>query len=390
MLIWQIIFWFCVLCLMHSYIFYPLILNILSGNKKIIAPQISEPDQPMVSVIMSVYNEEKVLEKKIKTVFTSNYPSNKLELVIGSDGSTDNTDFIIEKFIQEGYQIRFKKFGGRSGKSNIINALIPEVKGQIFILTDANILFDENTIPFLVRHFKNEKIGLVGANVINTGLQKEGISFQEETYIRRENKIKYQEGLIWGTMMGAFGACYAIRAELFGKIPKNFLMEDFYITLGVIRSKKLSISDPEAKVYEDVSNLVKEEFKRKIRISAGNFQNLGVYYGLLKNPFSGAGFSFLSHKVLRWKGPFFLIVALISTAFLLEQNLFYKILFFLQLLGFISPLIDRLLSSLNIHNFALRLLAYFYMMNLALLLGFVKWVRGIKTNTWNPTQRNVE
>ena len=130
MLIWQIIFWFCVLCLVHSYIFYPLILNILSGNKRIIAPNISEQDQPMVSVIMSVYNEEKVLEKKIKTVFTSNYPSNKLELVIGSDGSTDNTDSIIEKFIQEGYKIRFKKFGGRSGKSNIINALIPEVKGN--------------------------------------------------------------------------------------------------------------------------------------------------------------------------------------------------------------------------------------------------------------------
>ncbi len=390
MLIWQIIFWFCVLCLVHSYIFYPLILNILAASKKRPVPEISTQHQPMVSVIMSVYNEEKVLEKKIRTVFTTQYPLDKLELVIGSDGSTDNTNTIIENFIKEGFNIQFKKFGGRSGKSNIINALIPEVKGEIYILTDANILFDENTIPFLVRHFTDEKVGLVGANVINTGLQKEGISFQEETYIRRENKIKYQEGLIWGTMMGAFGACYAIRAELFRVIPQNFLMEDFYITLGVISSKKLSISDPEAKVYEDVSNLVQEEFKRKIRISAGNFQNLGVFYGLLKNPFSGAGFSFLSHKVLRWKGPFFLILALIAGAFLFEQNLFYRILFFLQLIGFISPLIDKLFSSVNIHNFALRLIAYFYMMNLALLLGFIKWMKGIRTNTWNPTQRNIE
>ena len=390
MLIWQIIFWFCVLCLVHSYIFYPLILNILAASKKRPVPEIATQHQPMVSVIMSVYNEEKVLEKKIRTVFSTHYPLDKLELVIGSDGSTDNTNTIIENFIKEGFNIQFKKFGGRSGKSNIINALIPEVKGEIYILTDANILFDENTIPFLVRHFTDEKVGLVGANVINTGLQKEGISFQEETYIRRENKIKYQEGLIWGTMMGAFGACYAIRAELFRVIPQNFLMEDFYITLGVISSKKLSISDPEAKVYEDVSNLVQEEFKRKIRISAGNFQNLGVFYGLLKNPFSGAGFSFLSHKVLRWKGPFFLILALIAGAFLFEQNLFYRILFFLQLIGFISPLIDKLFSSVNIHNFALRLIAYFYMMNLALLLGFIKWMKGIRTNTWNPTQRNIE
>lgn len=390
MLIWQIIFWFCVLCLVHSYIFYPLILNILAASKKRPVPEISSQHQPMVSVIMSVYNEEKVLEKKIRTVFSTHYPPDKLELVIGSDGSTDRTNNIIEDFIKEGFNIQFKKFGGRSGKSNIINALIPEVKGKIYILTDANILFDENTIPNLVRHFSNEKVGLVGANVINTGLQKEGISFQEETYIRRENKIKYQEGLIWGTMMGAFGACYAIRSELFRVIPRNFLMEDFYITLGVISSKKLSISDPDAKVYEDVSNLVQEEFKRKIRISAGNFQNLGVFYGLLKNPFSGAGFSFLSHKVLRWKGPFFLILALIAGAFLYEQNLFYRILFFLQLLGLISPFLDKLFSSVNIHNFALRLIAYFYMMNLALLLGFIKWMKGIQTNTWNPTQRNIE
>ncbi len=362
----------------------------MSKHKKISTPEISAEAQPMVSVIMSVFNEEKVLEKKIRTVFLTNYPADKLELVIGSDGSTDKTDNIIENFIKEGYRIQFKKFGGRSGKSNIINALIPDVKGLLYILTDANILFDENTIPFLVRHFKNEKIGLVGANVINTGLLKEGISFQEETYIRRENKIKYQEGLIWGTMMGAFGACYAIRSSLFKVIPQNFLMEDFYITLGVINTGKLSISDPEAKVYEDVSNLVEEEFKRKIRISAGNFQNLGVFYKLLLNPFTGAGFSFLSHKVLRWKGPFFLILALVSSAFLSEQNLFYRILFFLQLAGLITPFIDKLLSSVNIHNFALRLIAYFYTMNLALLLGFIKWIRGIKSNTWNPTQRNID
>ncbi len=355
-----------------------------------IVPEIDASAQPLVSVIMSVFNEEKVIENKIRSVFNSNYPTSQLEMVIGSDGSTDATDAIIEKLIAEGFNIRFKKFGERSGKSNIVNALIPDALGVVYILTDANIFFERDTIPFLLRHFQNSEVGLVGANVMNTGLQKEGISHQEETYIKRENKIKFQEGLVWGTMMGAFGACYAIRAELFSKIPQNFLMEDFYITLGVIKAKKLSISDPEARVFEDVSNLVKEEFKRKIRISAGNFQNLSVFYGLLKNPFSDAGFSFLSHKVLRWKGPFFILAMLIINAFLLEQNLFYQILFFFQILGLLTPVFDYLLSKVNIHNFALRLVAYFYMMNFALLLGFIKYTGGIRSNTWNPTQRNIE
>ncbi len=352
-----------------------------------------EADQtaiPQVSVLMSVYNEERVLENKIRSVFNSEYPADKIELVIGSDGSTDQTDAIIEKFIEQGHPIIFKKFGGRNGKSNIINELAPLANGTIFILTDANILFEPQTIPALVRHFSDPAIGLVGANIVNSGLSHDGISFQEEAYIKRENLIKYREGLIWGSMMGAFGACYAVRKELFQRIPANFLMEDFFITLGVIRKNKKSISDLDAKAYEDVSNLVNEEFKRKIRISAGNFQNLFYYSALLLNPFSGTGFSLWSHKVLRWCTPFLILICIACLACLQFQNLFYFVLLIVNLLLLCTPFIDWLLSKMNIHNFVLRLIAYFYVMNLALILGFFKYLGGIKSNAWNPTQRNID
>ena len=384
-----IIFWACVFLILHSYLFYPFLLKLFAGNKKLPDAHLTDP-VPTVSVLMSVYNEEKVIEKKIRSVFKTNYPADKIELVIGSDGSVDQTDAIIQKFISEGFNIQFKQFGGRNGKSNILNQIAPLAKGEIFILTDANILFEENTIPNLVRYFSDPMIGLVGANIINSGMSDEGISFQEEAYIKRENIIKYREGLIWGTMMGAFGACYAIRKEYFVQIPPNFLMEDFFITMGVIKNKKHSISDLDAKAYEDVSNLVQEEFKRKVRISAGNFQNLFYYKALLLNPFSGAGFSFWSHKVLRWVSPFLLIISFFTLLVLQFQNLFYTLLLFLHIFLMLTPFTDWLLKRMGLHNFAIRLAAYFYIMNLALLIGFIKYIRGIKTNAWSPTQRNIQ
>ena len=388
-MIWTIIFWICVFCLVHSYIIYPFILRIFGGDLEAPTPLPHPAPQPMVSVLMAVYNEEKVLEQKIRSVFNTAYPAGQLEMLIGSDGSTDNTDIIIEKLIKEGYRIHFTRFGGRNGKTQIINSLAPQANGKIFIPTDANIIFDPLTIPKLVAHFTDEKIGLVAANIINTGLRKDGISYQEHTYIKRENLIKHYEGLLWGTMMGAFGACYAIRANLFPVIPRNFFMEDFYITLKVIQSGKKAIAEPDAIAIEDVSNEITEEFKRKIRISAGNFQNLGVFWPMLLKFYTGAGFSFLSHKVLRWLGPLFLIGAFISSIILFNTNTFYQLAFYLQLAGLLTPLFDKLLSAVNLHIYFLRLLAYFYTMNLALLLGFIKYAKGIKSSTWRPTERNV-
>ncbi len=385
----QLIFWLSVGALVHSYVVYPVLLKLFAGKLALPARKPLEEPLPRVAVIMAAYNEEKVIEQKIRSVFNTEYPSDRLEMWIGSDGSTDATDAIIARLIAEGKTIHFRRFGGRNGKSNILNSMAPEVTADILIPTDANIVFEPQTIPQLIRHFSDTQVGLVGANIINTGMRQDGISHQEETYIRRENYMKYYEGVLWGTTMGAFGAAYAIRRSLFPEIPKNYLMEDFYITMYVIQKQYKAICDLDARAFEDVSNLVEEEYKRKVRISAGNYQNLSVYWRMLFKPLSGAGFSFWSHKMLRWMGPFFILTALIASACLWDKNLFYRLAFIMQIAGVLSPFIDRLLKRMNIHTFALRLVAYFYLMNLALLQGAIKYMRGIRSGTWNPTQRNV-
>lgn len=388
-MIWQLIFWISAGALVHAYVVYPALLRLFGSNFRLPERAPLPEPKPMVVVCMAAYNEEKVIEHKIRSVFDTEYPKGRLAMWIGSDASTDATDAIISRLQQEGYNITFRRFGGRNGKSAILNSMAPEIHADILIPTDANIFFQPQTIPKLVAHFSDPSVGLVGANIINTGMRKDGISYQEETYIRRENYMKYYEGILWGTTMGAFGACYAIRRELFPEIPRNFLMEDFYITMYVIRSGKKAICDLNAHALEDVSNLVQEEYKRKVRISAGNYQNLGVYWQMLLKPLSGAGFSFLSHKFLRWIGPFLMILTLVTSLLLWDKNLFFKAAFILQVAGILAPLADKLLVRMNIHTFALRLVAYFYLMNLALLQGAFKYMRGIRSGTWSPTQRNI-
>lgn len=380
----------------HSYVLYPALLGLLARGKKPNAITYAENDAalPFVKVIFAVHNEEKVIAEKIESIFNTTYPLQKLEVVIGSDNSSDGTNELVSAFAEKYKRINFVVFKERNGKSKILNRLLEQLQdrkesgGDIYIFTDANVMFKPGTIYQAVKHFCNTDIALVGANILNKGMVKHGISFQEKSYIQRENNVKLQEGLIWGTMMGAFGACYAMRASYWPGIPDNYLMEDFYVSMHVLESGKKAILEPEAVCVEDVSDDMGEEFKRKSRIQAGNFQNLRAYWSLLFR-FNGLSFCFFSHKVIRWLGPLFILLAYGSNVLLLNFSSFYILSFTLQNILLLSPVIDAVFKRLGWHFVALRFASYFYIMNLALLNGFRMFAAGIKTNAWDPTKRNV-
>ena len=386
---WEILFWVSVLCILHTYVLFPWILSLLSKNKKqnniIYFPK--ETELPKVSILLAAYNEEKVIEEKILSTFESNYPLEKIEFLIGSDASTDHTNAIIEKYTFQFPQLKLIHFSGRTGKAGIINSLSDLASNEIFILTDANVLFDKDTIYELVKHYKNPAISLVGGNIVNERVKNDGISKQEKTYLDRENIIKYQEGILWGSMIGAFGGCYSIRKSHYAKVPPRFFMGDFFITMHVLKIGGHAINEINAICFEDISNKISEEFRRKVRISIGNFQNLSRYYSLLWPPFKGQAFAFLSHKVLRWFGPIFILLMLISSIFLSMDSYFYTSWAILQLISLLLPLYDTILKKLHIHIFILRLITHFYLMNLALLIGLFRFIGGVKSNIWKPTER---
>jgi cellulose synthase/poly-beta-1,6-N-acetylglucosamine synthase-like glycosyltransferase len=383
----RIIFWISVFLILHTYIVYPLFLLILDRLIKRTPVILRNDYLPDISVLMAVYNEETVIRKKIESLFSSDYPRLKMEVLIGSDSSNDSTDNILAELQTIYPELKVIQFTERVGKPAIINTLLSMAKGDILVLTDANVFPEKNTIRKLVGNFSDESIGLADSRLINTGIKKDGISIAEVTYLSIETKLKHIEGRLWGTMMGPFGGFYAVRKKSFEPLSKKILADDFRICMNVIGKNEKAISDTEAIVFEDVSNSLLEEFSRKVRISSGNFQNLKHFAFLLLRPFSIWSFCFISHKMLRWLTPFLWLIVITTNILLFRSSFFYQVLAILQVIFIFLPAFDFLLKKLNIHIVPLRFFTHLFFMNVALFIGFIKYIKGIRSGAWSPTKR---
>ncbi len=388
-----------VLGLLHTYVLYPRLMRWLAAGQPLNANVFSEGSQwPPVAIIMSVYNEAAVISEKMEKLAALEYPG-PLQVLVGSDCSNDQTNAIATAFAQRYNHIHFFSFSQRRGKPEVVNELAGRARalfpagqaGQaVFIITDASVMPQPDAAKWMVRHFRNPRIGLVDAHIIHTGMARQGISKAENTYISGEVELKYHEGLAWGCMMGPFGGFYAIRARYFSKVPPNYLVDDFYITLRMFEQGGRAINDPKAVCYEAVSHDIGVEYRRKARISAGNFQNLFTFPHLWWPPVGQLRFAFFSHKALRWLGPFFLLLILLSSgAMAFSGNLLQQWLFAIMTGGMILvPVLDQLLRYAGLHWLPLRGARYFLVMNLALLAGFFKYIKGVRSNVWQPTKRN--
>jgi len=395
-----ILYWVCILALLHTYIFYPLILKILARGKANNSNCYElDEELPMVSILMAAYNEEMVIEDKIKSILASDFPKDKLQFFIGSDNSNDATNEIASHYAKQYDFIYFKNFSQRQGKPGIINQL-HQWAGQkknisphhIFIITDANVMFSPQMIRELVKHYKNEKIALVDSNLINVGMQKAGISKTENKYIKGEVQMKHLEGVIWQQTLGPLGGCFSMRSNYYSEVPAKYLVDDFYLAMRVFEQDGKAINEPLAVCYEDVSHSIKEEVRRKKRIATGNFQNLKRFWKLwLTFPPTTLSFIFISHKVIRWFGPLLIILSSTLAGILAwNGNLTYQILFLMESsFLLVIPIGYFILQSLGFHSGMLRTITYFNAANLALLRGLFQYLKGVKSNVWQPTKRNT-
>ncbi|MEL7021549.1 MAG: glycosyltransferase, partial [Bacteroidota bacterium] len=363
----------------------------------------SDTDLPFVSVVMSLYNEERVIQQKLDCLLALDYPSDRLQFFIGSDCSADQTNAIVSAVAQQEKALRFFSFQQRRGKPAVINDLVRQAqqafasrafakREHILLVTDANVMLERETLRRLVRHFHDERIVIVDAHMLSEGLRQQGISHSENRYLSGEVQLKYNEGLVWGKMIGPFGGCYAIRADWFTPVPSHHLVDDFYICMRVLEKDGLTINDLDAVCYEAATHRIQDEYRRKTRISAGNYQNLHTFRHLWFPPFRTLNFAFFSHKVLRWWGIFFMLTATIASGILAFWGYaFYQLMFgawLFLLLGI--PCLDFLCKRLRIHFPILRHLSYFVWMNIALGQGLFRYLRGINQGTWEPTIRNTK
>jgi cellulose synthase/poly-beta-1,6-N-acetylglucosamine synthase-like glycosyltransferase len=387
--------WGSLIGILIPYLFYPAILAVFVVIKiKLLgARKPRQPDfQPNLSVLLAVYNEAAVIEKKIRNVFALNY-SGQIELLIGSDASTDETNAIITRLQTEfGSRLRLIHFTERTGKPGIINQLVPQAAYQHLLLTDAKAMFASDTAARLLPWLAEHDIGLVSARILNQNSTLAGISRPEKTHFSLESWMKYAESELAGAMMGAFGTCYAISKADFSPTPPRFICDDFYITMQILVKGKRAWLEPSAICYQNVSQQSNQEFRRKTRIAMGNFQNM-VHFRYLLLPHYGAIALFLAcHKVLRWLTPFFLVLSPIAAATLgyLNTDIFYYYLAGAQLAtpALTLPADTILQQFLRFNLLPLRFVTHFYTMNAALLYGFYRYLQGVNSNIWQPTQRS--
>lgn len=376
------LFWISAALILYAYIVYPAILLLLqrsSGCKKPSATSY----RPDVTLIISAYNEEKIIEGKIINSLGLEYPPGQLEIIIASDGSDDRTVEIAQKYINQG--ITLFDYPQRRGKVNVLNATVPKAQNAIIVLSDANTLFASDAIEKLVHHFADPKVGcvcgalqFVSAEGSHTG-DLEGLYWKFETFLKKIEGAR-------GALLGANGGIYALRKELFYSCPPETIVEDFVIPMKILGTGYKVLYEPQAVAVEETTKLISQEKQRRIRIGAGDFQALFLLSSML-NPVKGfPAFAFWSHKVIRWFIPFLLIGAFVSNLFLWHWP-FYRLTFLLQGLFYLGALIGQILSQFQRKIKILSVCHYFVVMNVGLLLGFFRFLWGQQRVTWERTER---
>jgi cellulose synthase/poly-beta-1,6-N-acetylglucosamine synthase-like glycosyltransferase len=344
-----------------------------------------DADPPAVSLLIAAYNEEAVIEDRLRNALAMDYPPGKLEIVVSSDGSTDRTTEIVRRYA--GGRVRLLDYAHRRGKAAVLNASVPELEGEIILFSDANTEVDAAAARKLVRWFRDPDVGVVCGRLVltdpRTGNNVDGLYWKYETFLKR------CEGRL-GALLGANGGIYAIRRDVFTPIPDGSILDDVVIPLlAKLRTGCTIVYDCEAVAREETPPDIGSEFSRRSRIGAGGFQSLGILWGLLHPRWGWTALAFASHKILRWLGPFFLMGLLASNLSLCASPLFQAALVAQFLFYLTSAAVAVIPARFRVPR-SLRLATMFTGMNLALLVGFWRWARGTQRGTWQRTVREAE
>jgi len=383
----QILFWMCILILIYPYLAYPLLLWIITMLRS--KPIQKGTIRPRVSVIIAAHNEEKVIEDRLRNLKEIDYPRDKLEIIIVSDGSTDRTNQEITAFKENHPEIEviLDYEPVRVGKTGAIYRGVQRASGEILIFSDANTQFDRFAIQKLVNCFNDEKVG--GASGQVRIAKKPGLATSqgEGLYWRIEDFIKRKESQIH-SVMGADGSIYAIRKQLFTPLETGVAYsDDFIISMQVIPQGYRLVYEPEAIAMEESSRDFRSEFQRKIRSTSGGLHGYQKLWqqGML-NPFkSPIWWQLISHRVIRFAVPWAMIMAFVSNICLVTP--LYRVLFMLQMVFYLLVLGGLFLPWSIGKKKLFYIPTYFSLMHMMFILSLFRFLRGRTEIMWEKKGR---
>ncbi len=379
----EAIFYISAVLLFHSYILYPFmawLFAILFGKKYRKDPGL----EPRVSVLIAAYNEEKVIRATVEGLLASDYPPEKLEILVGSDNSSDRTPEIMRELCARDSRVKFFHSTSRRGKTGILNMISKEASGEVLVLCDSNMLFDRMAIRNMTANFADPKVGGVSGDI---HLRKSEMGNQETSYWSFETWLKTQEGRI-GKLIGANGGIYAIRKENFFIYPEGHPMNDDFVTcLKVLGKGQHFKYDPDAFAQEEPSPSNEDEFKRKRRIQISNLGSLAYLKEFLFPFASYTAFALWSHKILRWMTPFLFLFMLLSSAVQIRMINFHLFFTAFTLMSFFFAWLGRLFSKTGMKVVPFLLFYYFYGTLYAFFMGTFGYFSSRRSSTWEPTRR---
>ena len=387
----KIILFTSVLVVLYSYIGYGLIvflcnrLKIFSKGKP--DPSVYTGFEPQVTLIIAAYNEQDFIRQKIENSLSLDYPSEKLTITFVADGSSDHTVSIIKEYPR----IRLLFRNERKGKVAAMHRAMETVTTPYVIFSDANTLLNKESIRNIIRHYANPQVGGVAGEkkVVSSfdTLEKdsgEGIYWKYESFLK---KVDYE----FYSVVGAAGELFSLQTKLYEHPGDNVLLDDFVISLRVCLKGYRVAYEPEAYALETPSLSLKEERKRKIRISAGGFQSMAMLKDLLRfNRHKRLTFQYISHRVLRWTlCPVMIPLIFISNLLivLIDPSLFYILLLYAQFAFYLCVLLGWALPFLGIKPGKLYVFYYFIFMNISLYQGFFRYLRGKQSVIWDKALR---
>jgi cellulose synthase/poly-beta-1,6-N-acetylglucosamine synthase-like glycosyltransferase len=372
------LFWMSIGVLVYVYVGYPLLLAAirLVGRRAVQR----RPIEPRVCVFIAANDEQAVIGAKLQNTLALDYPPDRLEVVVASDGSVDGTNEIVRSFAP---RVRLLEFVPRRGKIATINDGVGAVTSDIIVFSDANTFLERDAVRALVKNFADQHVGAVSGDVALIG-ERASLGRSEDLYYRYERWMQRAESEV-GSMIGADGALYAIRRVLFVPPPSDTILDDMAIPMAVIRAGKRVVYEGEARAFEQGAETALEEFARKSRVIAGAAQFMRRRDSSIPLAASQVILSLVSHKALRWLSPVFAAATLLASVALAGESRLYSTALTAQLalvgLGLAGCV--PALRTLGIVAVA----HYFCLVQAAAAVGFLRGLSGRQSVLWKRFDR---
>jgi len=361
-----LLFWLSAVTISYAYLGYAVWLWVLSHvSRKVV---LHRPATPLVSILIAARNEEKNLLAKLENLQSQDYPKDRLQVVIVSDGSTDRTASILREHV---YNVLPVILETPSGKAVALNEGVKQATGEILVFLDARQSVEPDAVSKLVAYFADPTVGAVSGELLLDDCANTGSAEALGIYWKIEKTVRKLESAS-GSVVGVTGAIYAIRRELYIEMPPGTILDDVFVPMHIARVGKRVVFQPLAIARDRIFNEKGKEFSRKVRTLTGNYQLLRLAPWLL-TPANPLLFRFISHKLLRLLVPVLLLLMLVSSG--VSSGLFYRSAFWLQILFYGLAIVGSL-SPYTRRYKPIAIATTFVMLNAAATLAFYNCVAG--------------